>query len=304
MLNEKSKKIVVDNLPYLAVRVYEEAVENCFLSKIFITGFEKWNYGKFVNGEWVDSPDPINGIYDVEGHSWTDICAFFKLNLFKTRDLKIFLKQTVELMTDIFYLWFFKTKKVTPWLPKFWKDNFKTTINLIKNANLMQKDWVWTIEALSVFKSDIIEIKISEMSLPDGECIYKVQWDDKKRYIEYWKEIEKGITRAELLKQLNEKYIQLNEYLWVSKNDSTSIIVDDTLYPFDMKDGFSNKQITKILEVWFLEVFGNQVLLIESDEKAYSNLSRNFIVSDLDIKRGDIYTSEEVFDKLKNNGKI
>lgn len=284
-----SKKIKHKLLSKIKGRI-PDLVEKQDKVEVTITGLEKWNFPRRVEGVFMQNPPCKKaGIYDVEGHAWTDVILHKKRELTNGSDLKSLWQDIKNVAKEIYSLWFEPSSKVVPWKIKHWKTNFLFTLRLIKTISIFESSWVWTVQSLSVLKDDIVdEMMVNSEETDKCSALAAV-------------ELGLNLTRKDILNYLNKHYIKINGFMWVLQSDPTCIAVDEYAVSYDLKDGYSNYEIISVLEIWFLELFSKNITVVERKEPLHdAEITRGILLGQCDIERGDIYSTEEVFFKWQN----
>jgi hypothetical protein len=124
--------------------------------------------------------------------------------------------------------------------------------------------WIFVIDSLS---STITEISYN---MAEDEMARKLGYKDRithykktKKIFSYddvlklAKEIEKNKKEQILLEMEKEiGIIKVSDHIWINEADPGVMIIDETLIPFDMKNGWSPDQLAQIVEIWFDLMFG------------------------------------------------
>ena len=179
----------------------------------------------------------------VEGVSNADISGYFDLNFFNPKD------------------WWLFTKAICSWV--YESVEYRST-TYMKNTNPFSfpwDNWVWTIHTLDLPK-DTLARKRAKKVCPVIESDFSNGGSIK--VANYFKEIENQralLTRKEIMAELLEDFHPLYSSdksiteIYVSKFDPTVICVDNGIFPYDMKHGYSYARVTEIMERW-LELIG------------------------------------------------
>jgi hypothetical protein len=201
----------------------------------FVTEVEKYNHEYGQNWELI--PDhQSKRPYDVEGHCCSDIQGFYDgPNLLTLSGIWDFIsgiggwiKDSVELRSWSF---FFET------IPFF----------------MPWGQWVWTIDSLQITAQEIIEHEERDRLWETGDrstkALMKVMDESRSKALK--------LSHDELMELLKKDgYIQMSNGIFVTPQDPTVFCVDETVIPFDLKDGWSNWMLGKILREWFRD-FGH-----------------------------------------------
>ena len=243
---------------------------------ILISGCEKWNHPTEKNNWGKDSEAPnADGLYDVEGHCWTDIYGYARLNLFDPVDCIVYFNSIKE--------WWKDTKDI--WSFKYFKSSIKFIFNSLNVFSLNREYWIWTVESFDVLKSDLIDEKVSAYY---GEKERSVMRKDFEGWKETCEKFRKETSYKEVLARANEELIKINDYMYVYKTDPTVIVIDHELQPYDMKDGYSNRMICQFLHVWFCLVAGVNFKIYEKNRpRAFSKINKSIKLGMLDVERGN-----------------
>lgn len=248
--------------------------------KVHITGLEKWNY---LTGDALGEPK-ADGSFDVEGHCWTDIHGYLKLSR------KEWAAEWIS--------WFRDVKECWSW--QYLASSLKFAA---ETAPLTPKKevWIWTVEGTSVLSSDIADEMVTQF-YGNHNAEMKAMRNDYAGYAKKREEIYKGISREQVLIKLAQDCLQVNRHLWVQKEDPTVIIVDELSFPFDMKDGWSNSHVLKILKMWLTWLTGSGITFTDKQNvSAVNKTVRSIKMGMLDIERGTA-TEYSSFDDLLTKG--
>jgi len=249
---------------------------------IAMTGSEKYNWPDHTGQERPNIS--ADGSYDVEGHTWTDINGFTTVYLWRWPDLKRYVSNIFSWVKDCWEVFSIKSPQVCF---KFAWDTlpFHTT----------WEQWVWTVESLDVAKSDLVEEKLM--------AAHEDNWRSYVRSGNYMKEYDKmsaATGRQEVLAYADKEYLRVTEYMWVGRNDSTVILVDEVRRPFDYKNGWSNLMIASIIWDWAKLVAGYWGV-VKTDTgiiKSFDPIKKDILRGMTDIEQGRLATNEEVGELL------
>ena len=216
---------------------------------IEITGLEKWN----------NNNDPhlpkADGSFEVEGHAWTDIYAYYDLRLWHPKDLWIYLKGCYR------------------WLKELYKDrSWSYSKELMPFNPNGRQAWVWVLETLDTFRRDTIE----EMAFNQiEEEMGKFPLEDRHKSKKWSKaqheriiHISESYTMQDARDHLasSDHYVELGHGMFVSVADPTCIIMDSAVFPPIMKSGYSNAQIRLILSVYLRRITNRSYLVLERNK--------------------------------------
>lgn len=220
---------ILKNDPIFQAVLRKAKKQSC--ANIHVSSAEKWNNPYDKEGVYSDDPDIVekpreDGHFDVEGHTWTDIYCEWDLRFWHVKDLYWWVKQTKDWIKDSYELGWDYFKEVQPF-------------------NKRHESWVWTIESFEVAKSDLAE-SLAEDSL------------SRRNYKKYWEEIKlkkEKITDQELLDYVAKHSFKLSGKrgydIYCTDNDPTVICVNEKDFPYDLKNGWSDKKIAEIIQHWF-----------------------------------------------------
>ena len=144
---------------------------------------------------------------------------------------------------------FFSLKRLAVQLFKFIKDlpsPFKGKwLSLMSDwwylrPSLESNNWFFVVSSVDTFKMDFID---------------DAQNKNKKMTFDQQMDLIEKLTHQDLIGYAEKNgYVKASEGLWVSKNDPTVMFFDTEVFPYDLVDGWSNKKVAKLLEVWWVSV--------------------------------------------------
>jgi hypothetical protein len=221
--------------------------------EIYITGVEKYDHEYSPQGEWVESKDHSDGsLYDIEGHSWTDIHGFFDLSILSLSD------------------WSSYFRAIGVWLKDSWE--LKSLDFAIKTLPFFMpwSQWMWTVCSFDSAKHDAAEAEILD-PLYEGD----LRPNDQEFLEAHHKaeERRKTMTDEDAIKYLeSNNYVQLREGIYVSTIDPTNMYVNESLprFAFNLKDGWSNSMIGHIIGYWLRAVGHGSIDAVEVSEDKYN----------------------------------
>lgn len=161
------------------------------------------------------------------GFSSEDINVYYRPNF------KEFINGNLTMYKEMFELFMDSLKSKNSLLKKIKASFF--SLGAI-SLELEWAHWFWVVDSLDSISFDIAQKKIKKENLTDFEKIVQ------------------SITREEKLNYVNEHYVQVNDYMWVSETDPTCLIYDNEHKPYALKNGWSKDQIGEILVEWFFEM--------------------------------------------------
>ena len=194
--------------------------------ELVIDSCEKWNNGP---SGLVETPKE-DGSFDVEGHSCCDV--------------------RVRVFTPFLSFGYWKNS-VWGWLKdvtasRRWSE-FK--INLQYHPFTKYFDgWLWVIDSFYVAKSqyaeEIIDLTRPELLVTPGN--YQKRNDETEK-------VTATITDKQLEDHLKITGAQLSQSFFVTDSDPTCMVVNEKCikYVFNLKDGWSNKQIERLIRDWW-----------------------------------------------------
>ena len=200
-----------------------------------MTAMEKWNY----TGDKVDVPGP-DGHFDVEGQNSADVNVFYS-NRFGWSFAKAVARWTWELVTSRDW----GMAKVTHPFNRTWES------------------WLFVVDSYTAQSWGYAEETVHVLFPGLNRTDFKRFWAEVAR-------IQKTITHEQIGKYLKyNDYWELRKGFYLNRSDPTCMVVDDSHYKFDMRDGWSSKMITLIINMWFCYVTGD--LFLVKEEKRDTN---------------------------------
>jgi hypothetical protein len=225
-MSTESKLLIAHKLE--TSKVFQGVVERAFKigkAQIFISETEKYNNPLDKQGNLI--PDyEARRPFDVEGHSCSDIHGFFNINVFSMdfiRSIGNWLQESFELRSVSFFL-----ETVPFFMP--WNQ------------------WVWTVDSMRLAAQEVIERRERQRMWKMGDRTTKSIIRVMKQSEEQAKSLSREAMKEILLADGN---IQISTGIFVNQNDPTVFSVDETLYAFDLKDGWSNQKLCSIIGEWF-----------------------------------------------------
>lgn len=290
-------------------RVKETAEKRGYLG-VAITGSEKWNHPSEHNDwgklEGVRADGTTDGTYDQEGHVWTDINMQVQLNLFKLKDLKVWLKDFADWISDVKGIWTDCVNIKRRWfnLNLF----FGFVRDTIGTLGLTKTYWVSTVQSFDIAKSDLAGDKAHEIlessrpEMPD-DWIRNLNNRDPKydawihSLIDLEKKIYEELTYEQVLAHVESIATKFANGLYALKEDPSIVYVDLKVRPYDFKNGFSNREIVNILHYWSRKVLNVRVPVIELDENGQKSKMWR------EVKAAIVHADEEIRER-KDEGKL
>jgi len=136
------------------------------------------------------------------------------------------------------------------------------------------KGWIWVCDSkCSVMESESWElaadILAQEMGYEDSSDYY---CKTRRTLYSFKNESDKIKSLANKLKKeepdriweyfvKNNEYVQVADYMWVNKNDSTCFVVDEKIVPFDLRDGWSAQGLTKPIAAWLKIMYDLELIV-------------------------------------------
>lgn len=185
--------------------------------EVMVSGAEKYNRFDHDLQDEPDGPGP-NGHYDVEGHSCVDVYGYVTMNPLNPKDLYRLVGEFVT------------------WFRDAWRYKFFSGAPIY----LTWECWVWTVESLDVEHDNMAHDSIDgkHKSVSDTMKAYdaaraSISLDDVRRFMD-----------------ASPMYLPVHDGMWVNKMDPTVVVIDQGKFPFDMKDGWSNAAVLRLLSLW------------------------------------------------------
>lgn len=221
---------------------FMDSQKNNGLFNVSISGAEKWN----LTGD--EEPNE-KGKYDIEGHTWTDIYADYNMNPFTSwDDFKSMAKALKDWLVDD-VLWYRQFGLKT------WIENAIATWPLKRTWN----SWIFTVESFRTYAGDMaMESKAFEEAVEAGNA-----QEAGMILTEEEKKIQPFMVHEYLM---SNGYHMLHPGMYVSEQDPTVIVANENIWPFDMKDGWSDWNILNILGLYFTKLgYESPVVKYETD---------------------------------------
>lgn len=204
---------------------------------LHVTGAEKWNQPNFADPS-TERVMKEGELYDVEGHSWTDIHGFYTLNFLSPKDWWLLARATWSWVKDMYDMRSLSFTVATIPFRRVWHN------------------WVWTVESFDVIRNDMAEAEMEKLGI-------EYTWQARDVYTAKFAEIKAAYTLADIFGYLSEHYYPIASQVfftvWVSKTDPTVIVANEEFYKYDLKDGWSDKMIGFIIQEWFKAVYGTAI---------------------------------------------
>lgn len=249
----------------LLEKVKETAQKRGYLA-FGITGVEKWNqpseHNDWGRTEGVKSDGTCDGSFDVEGHTWTDILVQYDISLKSLEDIIAWALEALD--------WLKLTFEAFKGCLDIKKGIFRPglVLNYIKitykTLGLSKSRWGITVQSFDVAIYDLAQDKASILlaaerpEMPDFDDLFSNSSSGKsdiyKKFLLKLAEAEKQLAEEISYKEVFEYVRSICRYigrgLYVSLEDPGIIYVDNTLRPYDLKDGYSDKEVSAILADW------------------------------------------------------
>jgi hypothetical protein len=234
-----------------------------------VTGMEKWNQPD-DSGKSPEEPRE-DGHFDVEGHTWTDVNLQFRLDLTKSEDRKIWLRDFKEWLIDVAGIW----KDCFSWKRKWFNLDliFGFTKDTVGTLGTTKVYWAVVISSLDVFKSELAadiahETLEAERPERDRELDFMSTTPEYRAWLEkLWLLHDRTYEQMDYrraLGELRKKALSAGDGIYVDRDDKSIIIVDNEVMKFDMKSGYSDKAILDIVRLWAQRVMGLDVAVVDS----------------------------------------
>lgn len=185
--------------------------------RLVLTTYECLKYNHVSHDGSTSDLPRHDGKFDIEGYSCPDVNVRIVLKPWSVSDIKSYLRSLV-------LMW-----KECRGLP-LWSQ-----LRLLWSAlNPVSDPWIFVIDSLDTIKVTVLEsLTVKSYLMHSKKQIAAVKAGDPE-----------GIASSL-------GYIKVAQGLWVSNTDPTCMIVDESLTPFEMKDGWSPRQISEIVDRWF-----------------------------------------------------
>lgn len=205
---------------------------------------ERWNHP--AGGvDKLDQPKP-DGTYDVEGHMCTDVTAPWRLRWWHPHDLWSRFSAVAGWLSDTWDLY----------PPRRLFRDFKSFLGWVRDTNPLRSTysgWVWTLDSLAAVAYEAEMDKASEIveqrrpplcGMPRAREVAKLA-----------QTLRGTLTRDEVLAYMADDGMeQILDWMWVNREDPTVFVVDQAHVPFDLKDGWSNLEVARIIGLWMHHV--------------------------------------------------
>lgn len=231
-----------------------------------ITGVEKWNYpsehNNYGHAENIKSDGTCDGSFDVEGHAWTDILIQYDIDLKSLEDIVAWALETfdwLETLVDVIKSCLnFKNKTFKPGLI------FNFIKSTIKTLGLTKNRWGITVQSFDVAIYDLAHDKASILlaaewpEMPDLDELFSGHVNKKsdiyKKFLakltETEKQLAEKVTHEEVLQYVKSICRYIGRGLYISLEDPGIIYINNFVRPYDLKNGYSDKEISAILADW------------------------------------------------------
>lgn len=202
------------------------------------TSMEKWNYPDGTGNEELEPRS--DGHFDVEGHGAADVEASFDVRIGWS-----FFKAAI--------LWLWELARDRDW-------QFSKVTSPFKKK---WTNWLFVVDSFTSVSWEYAE-EIVELTHPG---LWRL---DYKKYFAEVEKVQKGITVSQIGAYLKNKgYWMPRKGMFISPTDPTCFVCDDSFYGFDMKSGWSDKKIYKLVELWFTSMDYGYLPVVE--EKRHEN---------------------------------
>lgn len=205
--------------------------------------FEVFTYEceKYNHEEWDETGNRIEkstDVFDVEGHCCADFSGLY----------------SPSFVSMIRAIW--------EWAKE---DKFNWKLNPFK---MPWSGWIWVIDSLESEKSALVDEWADETNaLPDD---YKSEEFSKacKERIKVEDKLYKVVTKDQVRNYLDSKtenYYKVNDFMWVNLVDPTCFVIDEAVFPFDLKDGWSSKKCAFLIGRWLesMDIYCGTVKLVD-----------------------------------------
>lgn len=191
-------------------------------------GMERWN--------WYEDTDPsqprADGSFDVEGHCWADVAIRHRTRWWSLMDWYV-------LLSRAFY---FLRHRVKPdwFLPRyFYFSPFTVTSFLVKKGEIAEDI---AFERLGDPPKDDRHF-IDRMTNRSPE--YKAYIDDVIRVSE---EVRGKLSSEDVEAKLaSEGYVEIIDGIWLKLSDWTTICVNESVWPFGLRDGWTDRELCALI---------------------------------------------------------
>jgi hypothetical protein len=271
---QKIKKILKNNTEKVISEVISEA-KNKNALKIYPAELDRWNYGAVgLDGKWVENEGPkADGSYDVMGLSSSDVCSYWNFYWWMPKNWRKFKESFLEYLEDInefVVTGFFSRLKKDP---AFLVKNIQTFVFVLNPFRVRRSGWIWVCDSKqSIIKSeswDLAEdIEAQKFGYKDSldffekrnQTIVSLSYEEIKNLAESLEKKEPERVWEYFLSK--HKYVQVSEFMWINELDFTCFVIDEKITPFDLRDGWSEKELTKPISIWIKTIYNLDIPVI------------------------------------------
>lgn len=211
-------------------------------AEIIMTSIEKWNFS--------DKPKTENE-YDVIGKKWEDINVSYTYKLWKIKDFFRYIKNIIKY--------------------KDFKLQTERGLFSITSFEVIKWDLAEDI-AYGIVPLDNVEFRFEKVPGTNYSKLMDHTPEEKKILEDYRKERDNqynNITKDDLAKHILKSYSILTNGLYVSKEDPTCIVVDNDIYKYDFKDGWSDEKIGELIGIYLMLLEYPYRVIIKEDNTTY-----------------------------------
>jgi hypothetical protein len=206
-------------------------------------------------------PKLPNEQYDVEGHSSCDVYGLWRYEMWRPRDVWNYAVNAWQWLKDV-------------WDLKSWGFAWDTL-----PFDTYHTSWVYTVDSMRDNKWYVAE---EELLYPLYDADKSPADEDLRGAHEAMEARVKTITGDDVKAALVRwGYVAASSpfrgepVLWVNPSDPTVFVADERFFHFDMKDGWSNNALCKILHAWLVEVAGEVDLEVHLVDYSWGGGARN-----------------------------
>lgn len=199
-----------------------------------------------------------DGHWDEEGHTCCDVHAYWRLRPWRPSDARAIVRGAIEWVEDTWDLYhpryLLKYPSAILDALRWTRDTWPLTRHC--------EGWVWEVNSMKVATEQAAWDKAEEIveqrrPLRHGER-------HAREVAELQPSVLASITRDEVefyLKDVRE-CTKVSDKLWVSRHDPTVFYFDERYLPFDLKDGWSNEAVARVIQEWCHEMIGETVPVV------------------------------------------
>lgn len=198
--------------------------------------------------------------WDVEGHTCEDVYVHIPMNPFSKSFFPDYVekfKHWIETAVDhsgTDFSW----KTVKQFFSWAW------AMRCIIEPN--HQYWAFVVDSFETQRSYMAE-DIMEERLGGHKQLLALMRKDYVAYQKMEQDIIAELTDEVMEERLKDRFDRINSYLWIQKEDPTCMVVNERIRKYDLKSGWSDKEILANVCRWFYWVLNMRVEIIDGKHK-------------------------------------